>query len=142
MQQQRRSNVAILIGLMVGVIAAGAATIALASSRSAETNLSRGTIPERAFRADGSLDASLVPDLVAVENDHGSVVGYARRDDVASPDAAPATIVAVWDESGEHLLGHVYPDGTGFLSVAEEKARGVSPENPPEPAHPATTVVG
>lgn len=142
MTKSNRGSRAILAGLIMGVVAAGAATVAFASDRGSEGTPTRGTIPERAFRSEGSLDPALVPDLISVENDRGAVVGYARSKDIASPDAAPASIVDVWDETGERLVGHVYPDGTGFLSTAEEKERGVDASNPPEPLSPPTTAVG
>lgn len=82
------------------------------------------------------------PELVSVEDDSGAVVGYARKADVASPSAAPATIVDVWDATGKRLVGHVYPNGTGFLSITQERKLGVSPSNPPEAKNTPTTAVG
>ncbi|MCU1372280.1 MAG: hypothetical protein JWO77_3474 [Ilumatobacteraceae bacterium] len=124
------------------VVAAGAATVASAAGPGTDPAPSRGTIPEQAFRADGSLDVSLVPDLVSVEDDHGDVMGYARSADVASQRSAPTSAVDVWDASGKRLVGHVYPDGVGFLSIADEHARNVDPHDPPESGYAPTTVVG
>ena len=127
MSQNHRGTRAIVAGLIVALLGACGATAAVALSRGAEPAPTRGTIPERAFLADGTLDPSLVPDLVSVEDEDGNVVGYARKEDIASPASAPSSVVQVWDADGKRLVGHVFPDGTGFLSVAEtEKLVGVA----------------
>lgn len=141
MTRNTKATRAVLAGIAAGLIVAGAAGAVVAAGGN-DSAPSRGTIPDRAFRDDGSLDQSLVPDLVSVQNDEGSVVGYARRADIAAPQAAPSTIVDVWDDTGEELVGHVYPDGTGFLSVEEERKLGVSPQDPLASKTPPTTIVG
>ena len=63
----------------------------------------------------------------------GNVVGYAKRSAVI-PTGAPEDdggIIDVWDATGRVLLGHLWPNGYGYRTLAEERAEGISREHPP-----------
>jgi len=113
--------------------------------------LSYGRVPTEARLADGSVDPGAVPDLISVTDDQGRVVGYAYATDVffktretmrAKPQLEQG-VVEVWDKTGKKLVGHLYPDGAGFVSVANEAERGISPASPPPTrTTPSTVLLG
>lgn len=142
MAPSRKLTSALVVIAVVSIFGIGivAATVDFSSS----TQPNAGRVPSTAVRADGSIDRDQIPDLVTVENHAGEVVGYARKDDLfpsqGSEPSAPSP-VQVWDRSGSNLVGHVYPDGVGFLSLDEQSSRGISPDAPPRGVATVTTVV-
>lgn len=87
--------------------------------------------------------------MVPASDDNGHIVGYVRKDDLnAVPDGArpgvtvPEPPLDVFDKTGTKLLGHFYPDGVGFLSLAEEQRTGYGPRNPPPAKVTPTTAEG
>ena len=140
-----RSIVFVVLG--VAVCATGAVTALAFQGDSTPTF---GRIPQDAQRPDGSFDDSKLPDLIVVEDDEGEAVGYARKGDVfpaqggefSREELDARNIIEVWDSAGEVLVGHVFPDGVGYLSLEEQAKRGVSPSDPPEAETTVTTVIG
>ena len=147
-------SIAFVLGVGIGIGILGLAAAGLASSVDRSPTASAGRIPEAASAADGSLDVSMAPDLIAVEDEAQVVVGYAKREDLfgtsqdrpRSPEEAVSwpsqntKTVSVWDESGTVLRGHLFAD-VGYMSLAEQAENGVSPESPPRPISPPTTTV-
>jgi hypothetical protein len=122
--------------------------LAFAATRPAPVRpLTAGRVPLDARLADGSADLSAVPDLISVTDDQERVVGYAYATDVfktaealrAKPELARG-IVEVWDRTGKTLVGHLYPNGAGFVSLEQETARGLSPASPPPTRTTPSTV--
>ena len=80
-------------------------------------------------------DPAQMPDLVSVVGRTGTI-GYVWRNQMFAPLFSAESekhVYDVWDQTGKVLLGHFYVAHGGFLTTAEEKAQGVSPQNPPEP---------
>jgi hypothetical protein len=135
--------------LLVLGFALGLGGLAFAATRPAPVRpLTAGRVPTDARLPDGSADLSAVPDLIAVTDDQQRVVGYAYATDVfktadslkAKPRLARG-IVEVWDKTGKTLVGHLYPNGAGFVSLEQGAVRGVSPANPPPTRTTPSTVL-
>ena len=96
---------------------------------------SKGPIPPQAYRPDGQIDASLVPDFVPALGRDGEVAGYVPKAYVIGSGGithmigAPTGDVApVYAEDLRTLVGHMVP-GKGFVPL------GVDPDLvPPIPA--------
>ena len=146
---RRRRGVSGATFLVVLGFVLGLGGLAYAATRPEPTPaLTYGRIPSRAQLAAGTADMSAVPDLIGVVDDQQKVVGYAYRADILqNPDAVRAKpdlqrgIVDVWDKTGKKLVGHLYPNGAGFVSVEQEAVRGVSPANPPPTRMTPSTVL-
>jgi hypothetical protein len=137
------ATVLVVLGFVLGL-----SGLAYAATRPEPTPaLTYGRIPTDARVAHGS-DMGGIPDLISVTDDQLKVVGYAHRADIfktadsfrAKPDLQRG-IVEVWDKTGKELVGHLYPNGAGFVSVQQETVRGVSPANPPPTRMTPSTVL-
>jgi hypothetical protein len=146
---RRRRGVSGATFLVVLGFVLGLGGLAYAATRPEPTPaLTYGRIPDSAKLADGSPDVSAMPDLISVTDHQMRVVGYAHRADIfkttdsirAKPDLRRG-IVEVWDKTGKKLVGHLYPNGAGFVSVEREAVRGLSPASPPPTRMTPSTVL-
>jgi hypothetical protein len=101
-----------------------------------------GPIPPSAFRPDGSIDRSQVPDFIPALDRKGDIVGYVARDEVMpkeglqppgglAPLDKPQT---VYSRDLKTVVGHMYP-GRGFVPLGTD-----SNDVPPFAETPATPV--
>jgi hypothetical protein len=146
---RRRRGVSGATFLVILGFVLGLGGLAYAATRPEPTPaLTYGRIPSNAERADGTTDMRAVPDLISVTDGQMKVVGYAHRSDIfKTPDSLRSKpnlqrgIVEVWDRTGKKLVGHLYPNGAGFVSVEHEAVRGLSPANPPPTRMTPSTVL-
>lgn len=137
-------RLALVLGMAAGIAILTAVAV---NARSVGSGPTAGRMPSQSGLPS---DEKAIPDLVAVENDQQQVVGYAWKSDLEpgagkrSPDEPTPTTpaISVWDSSGQILQGHMFPDGVGFVTLAEEQARGLDPANPPTPSRGAPTTLG
>jgi hypothetical protein len=142
----RRGFPGITVLLILG-FALGVGGIAFAGTRPETTPvLTAGRVPDDARRPDGSLDRNALPELISVTDDAEKVVGYIPRDELLRTPEAMARkpklregIFEVFDRSGKKLVGHLYPNGSGFLSLDQQAKQGVSVHNPPPTSWTPTT---
>lgn len=116
----RRIGLALLsIGLTVALGAAGIAAYQAATvsgSKPAATKaLTKGPIPESAWRADGTVDRALLPDFVSTVGRDGTIVGYVPSDK-AVPDSPSSEPVAVFGDDLKTVVGYMYA-GRGFVPL-------------------------
>ncbi len=149
----QRGIVAGLLGAIALVVLAIGVTAGHSDAQSGR-RLTAGTVPVGTDRSGGDVDLQQVPDLISTADNSGEVVGYIRKADlfpVTAPSPSDASELAgavveepvheVWDRTGQKLLGHFYPGGVGFRSLAQEKAQRISPAHPPK-GTTATTAPG
>jgi hypothetical protein len=145
---RRRRGVSGATFLVVLGFVLGLSGLAYAATRPEPTPaLTYGRVPINARLADGSPDMSAVPDLISVTDDRLQVVGYAYASDILEPSAQQTKprlregVIEVWDKTGRTLVGHLYPNGAGFLSLEQQAVRGVSPASPPPSRMTPSTVM-
>ena len=100
-------------------ILASLALVALVSAVS--PILTKGPMPPDAAVPGQTVNASLVPDFVAVSAQDGALAGYARKQDVLDPPVASgfrghALPIAVYGADLTTLVGYLVPD-RGFVSL-------------------------
>lgn len=101
-----------------------------------------GTPTSTASTTTGSSAPGGGPELVPVEGPDHEIAGYARREDIypTDPGRPPPDVIPVYDETGETLRGHTFPNGVGYISLEDQRRRGVSPDDPPPDVVTPTTV--
>jgi hypothetical protein len=117
-------TIVIAIGLGAAGISAYQAATASGDQPVATKAPTKGAVPPAAWRADGTVDFSLVPDFVSALARDGSIAGYVPRD-IAISDAPQSGPAAVYGDDLVTVVGHMYP-GRGFVPL------GTDPEQVPE----------
>ncbi|MEX1007243.1 MAG: hypothetical protein WD271_05295 [Acidimicrobiia bacterium] len=117
-------RVALVSLVAIGTISAAFFGVAAMASDDAPTV---GRVPEAAFRSDGSIDRTQVPDYIPALDRRGDIVGYVARDEVMpqegleppgelAPQDKPET---VYDKDLKTVVGHMYP-ARGFVPVGTD----------------------
>lgn len=115
--RQYRLVLLVLLVIGLGPVLAACETRPTESPTSA-AGLTKGPIPESAWRADGTIDESQVPDFIPATDDE-SVAGWIASDDVMSADRPE--IITVYGGDLVTVVGHMYP-GEGFVPIGNEPA--------------------
>jgi hypothetical protein len=124
--RQRRLYVLVTIAVLSGLTMAAATTVS-------PSTLTKGPIPEAAWRADGSMDLTIVPDFIPALGRDGTQVGFVQRDLVLADQAtrpsrlppSATTEIPVLADDLASIVGHMVP-GRGFVPL------GVDPASVPE----------
>jgi len=132
--------------LVLGLVL-GAGGLAMAAVRPAPTrSLTTGTVPDQALRPNGDVDLEAMPDLISVTDDANRVVGYAYAEHIFKTAEAVAEhpelldgVVEVFDKTGRTLVGHMHPNGAGFVPL--NRAAGASGDEGPPPSRMTPTTV-
>src|SRR5713101_2406006 len=81
MRTMSRKKLTVLAG-MVSVVAVAAVSMGVIAATASEDQPSAGPIPKSAWRENGGLDRTQVPDFSPVRRQKVGLVGYSARDDV------------------------------------------------------------
>jgi hypothetical protein len=82
---------------------------------------SRGPVPESAWRADGTIDLTKVPDFIPATNGD-QTVGWITRDDAFPSNGARRDPLPVYGDDLRTIVGH-YVGGAGYVPL------GVDPQS-------------
>lgn len=128
MTNRTRKAILVVIAAAASILAVAAVALAMPS----DSTPTSGRIPEQAFRADGSIDRSLVPDFVVALDREGKPVGYVSKDDAIPQEGleAPSGLAPsdrpekVYGNDLKTIVGYMYP-AKGFVPL------GTDPETVP-----------
>lgn len=115
----RRVARGVIVVLVVSVLSACGSAAPEPTPTQAGLSFTRGTVPESARLADGSIDLSQVPDFIPAV-DGNRTVGWIWSADVLPPaDEDRAEIVTVYADDLTTVVGHMFPD-VGFVPLGSE----------------------
>jgi hypothetical protein len=83
-----------------------------------ETAFTKGAIPETAWRANGSIDMTQVPDFIPA-TDGDSTAGWIASRDALGPAEDRPEIITVFADDLVTVVGHMYPE-IGFVPLGAE----------------------
>lgn len=119
----KRIGLALLsIGMTVALGAAGIAAYQAATVSGAKPVVTeaptKGSIPENAWRPDGTVDRALLPDFVSALGRDGTMVGYVSSEK-AVPDSPSSDPIAVFGDDLKTVVGYIYA-GRGFVPLGAD----------------------
>jgi hypothetical protein len=101
--------------LVVTIASAALAALVVGGTAAAIDGMTKGSVPAAAFRSDGTMDKSMIPDFVRALDRDGEPAGFVPKSALAIYNGVEdADVIPVYADDLKTIVGHMIA-GVGFV---------------------------